>query len=134
MSRLLIAVIPFVLTACGPDAAAYQQQVSALEVAVTQHQDESQTTADCVDEHRRYDELARPRLGQMTGMSGPMGMRSMCGSMQSELDRHAGAACAGDAAANRAEAVHHCQLMKDWLGRQQTCTRSMMGMGGRCEP
>ena len=48
-----------------------------------------------------------------------MGMRSMCGSMQTELDRHAAAACAGDAAANHAEAQRHCQMMRDWLARQQ---------------
>lgn len=62
---------------------------------------------------------------------------SMCGSMQSELDRHAAAACTGDAAANHAEAARHCGLMRDWLAREQTGVNSMStggGMmgGGRC--
>lgn len=134
MNRVLIAVIPLAFAACGTSAEfpAYQQSVAELQDAVAVHQTESATAPDCAAEHRRYDELARPRLGQLTRMSGGMhsGMRSMCGSMQTELDRHAGAACAGDAAANQAETTRHCQVMRDWIAKQQGCTDSMMGV--RC--
>jgi hypothetical protein len=149
MTRILLsAAAALTLVACGPstDVATYQQSVSALTTAVDTHLAESAstTTANCVAEHQRYDDLARPELGRMTGMSGgmdgcasmmgrgvaPFGMREMCGSMQSELDRHAAAACAGDVTANHAEAAHHCQMMRDWLTKQSTDTRSMMG--GRC--
>jgi hypothetical protein len=123
MNRSLIAVT-FTLAACG-GSVEYKQSVSELQTAVAAHQSESVTTPDCALEHQRYDDAARPLLQRMTMMSsGPM--RSMCGSMRGELDRHATAACTGDAATNQAEATHHCQLMQDWLARQQRCNGSMM--------
>ena len=150
------------LAGCGmgvaspsPDVAAYEQTVSDLQSAVTAHQNDSAVTLtqqDCTAEHQRYDDLVRPQLGRMTDMSGgmddcgramghagPFEMRSRCGSMQSELNRHATAACSSDPAANHAEAAHHCQLMRDWLGSERTAVDSMMMMGrmmrgGRCSP
>ena len=156
----LVLAPAVVLAACGmsvasPDVAAYEQRVSGLQSAVETHQNDSASTLtmqDCTAEHRRYDDLARPQLGQMTGASGsmddcgramghagPFEMRSRCGSMQSELDRHATVACSGDLAANHAEAARHCQLMREWLGRERTAIDSMMTMGGmmrggRCSP
>ena len=152
MNAHALAFAPaLVLAACGmsvtsPDVAAYERSVSGLQSAVAAHQNDSAatlTTQDCTAEHRRYDDLARPQLGQMTDMSGsmdncgramghagPFEMRSRCGSMQSELNRHANVACSGDPAANHAEAAHHCQLMRDWLVRQQTGVNSISG--GRC--
>lgn len=134
MNRLLIAFISLPFAACGvsADLPAYQQSVAELQEAVAAHQNESATAPDCAAEHRRYDELARPRLGQMTRMSGGMngGMRSTCGSMQTELDRHASSACAGDAAANQAETTRHCEVMRGWIAKQQGCTDSTMGV--RC--
>jgi hypothetical protein len=161
MTRILSAVVSALslsLVGCGmsvatPDVAAYQLSVSALQAAVTAHQNDSASTTtsqDCIAEHQRYDDLARPQLRSMTNMSGgmddcgramghggPFDMFSMCGSMQSELDRHVAAACAGDAAANHAEAARHCQLMRDWLAREQTGVNSLgtgsgMMSGGRC--
>lgn len=161
MTRTLSAVVSALslsLVGCGmsvatPDVAAYQQSVSALQTAVTAHQNDSVSTTtsqDCAAEHQRYDDLARPQIGLMTNMSGgmddcgramghggPFDMFSICGSMQSELDRHAAAACTGDATANHAEADRHCQLMRDWLAREQTGVNSMstgggMMSGGRC--
>lgn len=160
MMRTLLAVVPaLTLAACGmgaptPDVAAYQKTVSELQATVTTHQTDAAATAasDCAAEHLRYDDAMRSRLQQMTGMSGgmdsclramghagPFDMHSMCGSMQSELDRHATAACTGDAAANHAEAAHHCQLMMGWLSQEQSRTDSMTSMGGmmgggRCTP
>lgn len=155
-----VSIVALAVSGCGmgaaaPDVAAYQQSVSELQAAVATHQTDAAATStsqDCLAEHQRYDGMIRPHLQQMTkqsggmdtclqamGHAGPFNMNSMCGSMQAELDRHATAACAGDAAANHAEAAHHCQLMRDWLAQQQTRTDSMMGMGGmmnggRCSP
>ncbi len=161
MMRITVAVLAVtVFPACGrgaaaPDVAAYQQTVSELQLAVAAHQSDSAATttvADCDAEHQRYDASIRPRLQRMSAMSGAMdgcgrtmghpgalNLGSMCGSMQSELDRHAVAACAGDVAANHAEAARHCQLMRDWLGQQRAQASSMMNTGalmggGRCAP
>ncbi len=152
MTRTVFAVVSaLVLSGCGmgvapPDVAAYQRSVSALQEAVISHQNDAASTItsqDCTVEHRRYEDLARPQLGQMTNMSGgmddcrramghpgPFDMSSRCGSMQTELDRHGAAACTGDAAANHAEAARHCQLMRDWLTREQAGVDSMSTMGG----
>lgn len=120
MNRLILAVA---LAGCGnaTEVATYQQSIAELQTVVDAHETDSLAAPDCAVEHQRYDELARPHLRQMTRMSGGMGMgmRSMCGSMQTELDRHAAAACTGDATANHAEAQRHCQLMRDWLARQR---------------
>ena len=124
MNRSLMLIL-FALTACGSSSVEYRQSVSELQTVVVAHQNESATASDCALEHRRYDDSARPLLRQMTMMSSGS-MHSMCGSMRSELDRHATAACTGDAVTNQAEAMHHCQLMQDWLGRQQRCNGSMM--------
>ena len=161
MTRTLFAVVSaLAVTGCGtsvssPDVAGYQQSVSALQAAVVTHQNDAASTVtsqDCTAEHRRYEDLARPQLELMTNMSGgmddcgramghdgPFELSSMCGSMRDELDRHAAAACTGDATANHAEAAHHCQLMRDWLAREQagvdSLTTSMRGgmmSGGRC--
>lgn len=138
MTRTLFAVVSaLTLAACGvssSEVAGYQQSVAELQAAVSAHETDAVATLtaeDCLAEHQRYDQQVRPRLGQMMNLSGgmdgcgpmrgsrPMGMRTMCGSMQGELDRHAAGACAGDAATNHAEAAQHCRLMRDWLGQQQ---------------
>ena len=98
---------------------------------------------DCWAEHERYDNAARPGLTELTTMGGSLDscrfsmghtgfseMRSMCGSMQLELERHASVACVGDDAANHAEAAHHCEVMRGWLTQLQTGADSMAGMGG----
>ena len=159
MHRVALSA-PFLLLslACGgatsSDVIAYQQTLSALQAGVVTHQADAASTAarsDCVTEHRRYDDLARPRLQQMMsasasmddcgrrmGMEGPFMMRETCSSMQSELDRHAAAACGDDPALNHAEAATHCDRMRAWLSSEREQTESMMSrdgmMGGRCIP
>lgn len=156
----LVGAFTFTFAACGmgadaPDVAAYQQNVSELQTAIATHQTDAAATTtaqDCTAEHQRYDDMMRPLLQHLTSMSGsidncqqamghagPFNMNGMCGSMQSELDRHAATACAGDPSTNHAEAAHHCQLMRDWLSQQQSQANSMMAMGGmmhggRCSP
>jgi hypothetical protein len=149
------------LAACGgrgstPDVAAYSAAVSDVQASVTGHQASAaaaQGSADCTAEHQRYDGEVRPRVKHMLDMSGGMDgcmrdmghgdqadMHGMCDSMMGELDRHHAAACAGDDAANHAEAAHHCQMMRDWLDREHSRADSMNGMmgsggmmsGGRC--
>jgi hypothetical protein len=160
MRRTVLVTLPLLaLAACGTsftaaDITAYQQDLAALTVTVTTHQDAGVATspADCAAEHRRYDDAARPVLRHMLGMSqgmddcrqamghaGPFELHGMCGSMQTELDRHAAAACSPDAGANHAEVAHHCQLMRDWLGQQQGTATAMgqmgsMMRGGHCAP
>ena len=154
----LIAPLLLSSLGCGGatsgDVVAYQQTLSELQAGVLTHQtDAASTTArpDCVTEHQRYDDLARPRLEQMMsasgsmddcgrrmGMEGPFMMRKTCTSMQSELDRHAAVACTDDAAVNHAEAARHCERMRTWLSSEREQTESMMsrdGMrSGRCVP
>jgi len=151
MKRIIGSLAVATLTACGmgagaPDVEAYQQSVSELQAAVATHQTESAattTTEACAAEHRRYDDAVRPQLQHLGIMSGGMdncaramghgellNLGSMCGSMQTELDRHAAVACAGDASENHAEATRHCQAMRDWLSQQQAQASSMMSMGG----
>jgi hypothetical protein len=159
MLRTAFVTVPLLaLAACGvsfttADVTAYQQDLAALTVTVSTHQDAGVATpADCAAEHQRYDAAARPVLQHMLGMSqgmddcrqamghpGPYELHGMCSSMQTELDRHAAAACSPDAGANHAEVVHHCQLMRDWLGQQQGTATAMgqmgnMMMGGHCGP
>lgn len=127
MNRTLV-VAALALAGCGnaTDVATYQQSIAELQVVVDAHATEAPTAPDCAVEHQRYDDAARPHLRQMTRMSGGMmmgNMRSMCGSMQTELDRHAAAACAGDVTVNQAEAQRHCQMMNDWLTRQRDAAR-----------
>lgn len=149
--NLLLTVSALVAAGCGmgvasPDVGAYQQSLSELQAAVITHQNDAASTVtsqDCTSEHRRYEDVARHQLGQMTNMSGgmdncgramghagPFDLASTCGSMQNELDRHASEACRGDAAANHAEAARHCQVMRDWLAREQVGVDSMSRMGG----
>lgn len=149
MNRHALLLVPVLtLAACGmpvtaPDVAAYQLNLSSLTLAVSTHQDAgvATTAQDCAAEHQRYDGAARPALQHMLAASQGMddclqsmghshGMRSGCGSMQSELDRHAGAACSPDAGANHAEVTHHCRLMRDWLSQQHDAADGMEHMGG----
>lgn len=154
----VIAVFVLCSLACGgaasADVAAYQQTLFELQAGVLSHQtDAAATTArpDCLTEHQRYDDLARPRLQQMRsasasmddcgrrmGMAGPFMMRQTCDSMQGELDRHAAAACTDDAAVNHEEAARHCDRMRAWLSSEREQTESMMSrdgmMSGRCLP
>ncbi len=154
MTRILLAVVSIPLVAlqgCGAgvdpaDVAAYQRSVAALQAAVTTHQDDSAVTTtleDCTAEHHRYEARTSEPLEMMTnlsmgmdncrrgmGQAGPFEMSSMCGSMRKELERHAGTACTADAATNHAEASRHCQMMREWLGRQLTQSNSI-GTGPR---
>lgn len=162
MSRNVPFLLLFgTLAACGahgtaPDVAAYDAAVSDVRASVATHQTSAaaaQGSTDCTAEHQRYDAEVRPRVKHMMDMSGGMDgcmrdmghgdqadMHGMCDSMMGELDRHHGVACAGDDAANHAEAEHHCQMMRDWLDREHGRADSMKGMmgsggmmsGGRC--
>lgn len=157
--RLLLLVPSLVLAACGlsfttADVAAYQQDLAALTVTVATHQDAGVATAppDCATEHQRYDDAARPVLRRLMdrsqgmdgcrrdmGHAGPFELHGMCGSMQTELDRHAAAACSPDAGANHEEVAHHCRQMQAWLAQQQGVAAELgqmggMMMGGHCGP
>ena len=159
MTRSLLAVVStslITLQGCGtgvdtPDVGAYQQSVAALQAAVASHQDDSALTTtpeDCTAEHHRYEARTGEPLATMTnlsvgmdscrrgmGQAGPFEMSSMCGSMRQELERHAATPCTADAATNHAEASRHCQMMREWLGRQLTQINSIgtgpRAMGGR---
>ncbi len=152
MARSLV-VLSFAVVSfgCGvgassEDVAAYRSTVSELQAVVATHESDgaSATAEACAKEHQRYDDQVRPRVEQLSGSSPgldrcrPMGLGSMCGSMRTELDRHAKAACSPDAAANHAEVVAHCRRMNDWLAKQASGSASLMGgmMGGapRCGP
>ena len=159
MRNILAVFAAMTLGACGmggssAEVAAYQKTVSELQAAVATHQTDAAATpkADCGAEHQRYEDATRPRLTQLTSMStgldscrlamghtGFSELRTMCGSMLSELDRHASVACAGDEAANHIEAAQHCEVMRGWLAQQESGAGSMMSMGGmmsggRCTP
>jgi len=135
------------------DPAAYQQQALDLSAKVQAHRvlaADAGTVGDCTAEHTRYDGEVRPMLDKLQSLSGAMDscmtkmgkagdadMATTCTSMMSELDRHSTAACAADLAADKAEAVRHCDAMKTWLDTENTRATflkgGMNGMGDSCK-
>ena len=157
MTRTLIFILLGVAAgACGSGfgAKAYEQTVAQLQVAIDTHRSAAAASRvqDCTAELEKYDHEARSLLKQLTNASvgidscrramghpGPFDARSVCDSMQGELDRHVATACTGDESANRAEVTRHCDLMRNWASRQRVEAASIMSMGSmmvgdRCTP
>ena len=135
------------------DPTAYQQLAMDIQAKVETHRAQAAdagTVDACNAEHTRYDGELRPMLDQLQMRSGPMDtcmtkmgkagdadMATTCTSMVSELDRHKSVACAPDLAADKAEAVRHCDAMKTWLASEDTRATflkgGMGGMGDACK-
>jgi hypothetical protein len=106
------------------------------------------TMAGCQAERDRYGAQMGPMVDQMNAMSGQMdgcmsmmgsagasSFGSVCGSMQAELARHMGAACASaDMSANASEATAHAQRMSGWAQSEssEAATMEPMMTGGSC--
>ena len=139
----------------APDVQAFEKASADLRVVVNEHRTLAATVSlpsECTAEHDRYDGKARPLVRQLLDLSGAMDgcLRRMshdgqadvgatCQSMQDELDRYAGAACAGDSTQNRTEAERDCTVLLDGTDRADQRAGSMQGMMGgggmmACQP
>jgi hypothetical protein len=129
------------------DVTAYRQANQELAATVRTHQERTRATTtqqECVDEQRRYEADARPRVERLRQMSGNLDgcmrssgrpdwadMGAMCGSMMVELDHYNSTACTSlDHGSNLTELDRHCDVMNGYTTRESQRAGDLGSCGG----